>query len=250
VKKGKQGARIELTDHRGRATRIRAEHVDIDFGDGRRLLVSIPDQGHPLIEIVAESAEGAPLLRVVQHADNAVGVGFDVVDAQLDTQHEATVAPVLQLMVQKALSGDDRSVAPKKHQIRRWASAALLSGSAEVTIRLVGETEGRTLNCGFRGKDYATNVLTFVYAEGEQAPGTRIAADAPLQGDMVLCVPVIVREAREQGKALMAHFAHLVVHGMLHLQGFDHERPEDAVAMEALEVNILAALGIGDPYRL
>jgi len=249
VKKGKQGARIELTDHRGRATRIRTEHVDIDFGDGRRLLVSIPDQGHPMIEIVAESAEGAPLLRVVQHADNAVGVGFDVVDAQLAT-HGAPVEFLLQLMVQKALSRDEKAVAPKKHQVRRWARAALLSGSAEVTIRLVGETEGRTLNCGFRGKDYATNVLTFDYAEGEQAPGTKFAADAPLQGDMVLCVPVIVREAREQGKPLLAHFAHLVVHGMLHLQGFDHEQPEDAAAMEALEVDILAALGIGDPYRL
>lgn len=247
--KGKRGTRIEVTDHRGRITRIRTEHVDIDFGGGRRLLVSIPGQGHPSIEIVAESADGAPLLRVLQHADNAVGVGFDAADAQVGT-HEAPVEPVLQLMVQKALSADDRAVAPKKHQIRRWARAALLSGSAEVTIRLVGETEGRTLNCGFRGKDYATNVLTFVYAEGEQAPGTKLGVDAPLQGDMVLCVPVIVREAREQGKALLAHFAHLVVHGMLHLQGFDHERPEDAEAMEALEVDILAVLGIGDPYRL
>lgn len=248
MRKGKEGARIAVTDQRGRVRSMRTEHVDIDFGAGRRLLVSIPDKGHPSIEIVAESADGVPLLRVVPHADNAVGVGFDVAEVQGAT-HGTLGAPVLQLTVQKALSGDDKLGAPKKHQIRRWARAALLSGSAELTIRLVGETEGRTLNCEFRSKDYATNVLTFVYPEGEHSPGSRLGADAPLQGDMVLCVPVIVREAREQGKALLAHFAHLVVHGMLHLQGFDHERPEDAETMEALEVDILAALDFGDPYR-
>lgn len=247
MKKNKHGARIEVTDLSGRVVRVRTEHVDIDLGGGRHLIVSLPGDGRPAIEVVAESANSAPVLCVVPYADNAVGIAFDEKDVASDVSPVRS-EPVLQLVVQKALVGDDKAVAPKKHQIRRWARAALLSGSADVTIRLVGETEGRTLNCGFRGKDYATNVLTFVYSEEDALIGATLDSEALLQGDMVLCVPVIVREAREQGKTLEAHFAHLVVHGMLHLQGFDHQRPEDAQPMEALEATILASLGHPDPY--
>ncbi|MBP7441742.1 MAG: rRNA maturation RNase YbeY, partial [Thauera sp.] len=101
----------------------------------------------------------------------------------------------------------------------------------------------------YRGKDYATNVLTFAYAEGEALPGVPDQAeDGPLAGDLVLCVPVVVREAAAQGKTLEAHFAHLVVHGMLHLQGFDHENEVEAAEMEALETSILRTLGYADPY--
>jgi probable rRNA maturation factor len=120
--------------------------------------------------------------------------------------------------------------------LRKWALAAL-GRDAEVTVRYVAEAEGRHLNRQYRGKDYATNVLTFRY-------GRR-----PLAGDIVICAPVVAREAREQGKEVRAHHAHLLVHGLLHLQGMDHERsPREALRMEARERAILAALGVGDPY--
>jgi probable rRNA maturation factor len=120
--------------------------------------------------------------------------------------------------------------------VRRWARAALL-GDATVTVRFVDGIEGRALNAEYRGKDYATNVLTFVYDD-----------DEPRAGDIVLCAPVVRKEADAQGKTVAAHYAHLVVHGMLHLQGFDHERPAEAAAMEARETAILARLSLPDPY--
>ena len=126
---------------------------------------------------------------------------------------------------------------PSRQRIRSWAKAAL-RGDAQVTLRLVGGREGRALNRDFRGKDHATNVLTFAYPDIE-----------PLSGDIVLCVPVIAKEAREQRKPIEAHYAHLVVHGMLHLQGYDHENSSDATAMETLEAEIVAKLGYADPYR-
>jgi probable rRNA maturation factor len=119
--------------------------------------------------------------------------------------------------------------------LRRWARAAL-QRPAQVTLRIVAATEARRLNRQFRGKDYATNVLTFTYpADG-------------LQGDIVLCAPVVAKEAREQQKAVAAHWAHLVVHGLLHLQGHDHERDPDAKRMERRERRVLEGLGFGDPY--
>ncbi|AYH42582.1 rRNA maturation RNase YbeY [Azoarcus sp. DN11] len=153
--------------------------------------------------------------------------------------------PQLALTIQKAIGKANRGSAPSSADIRRWAQAALQAGDAEVTVRLVGATEGRELNRDFRGKDYATNVLTFVYDEGEDLRG---GTDAPLTGDLVLCVPVVVRESAEQGKPLAAHFAHLIVHGLLHLQGYDHEDSDEAEEMEALETRILAELGYPDPY--
>lgn len=153
-------------------------------------------------------------------------------------------APRLALTIQKAIGKANRAQAPSSHDIRRWALAAL-QDDAEITVRLVGAVEGRELNRDFRGKDYATNVLTFVYGEGEALPNE---ATEVLVGDLVLCVPVVLREAAEQGKAAEAHFAHLVVHGMLHLQGYDHEEPGEAEEMEALETQVLARLGYPDPY--
>ena len=144
-----------------------------------------------------------------------------------------TTRHALTLSVQYASNAADL---PARPVIRRWVRAALLD-DATVTVRFVDGIEGRALNAEFRGKDYATNVLTFVYDD-----------DAPRAGDIVLCAPVIRKEAEEQGKSLAAHYAHLVVHGMLHLQGFDHERPADAAAMEAREVAILAAIGVNNPY--
>jgi probable rRNA maturation factor len=122
--------------------------------------------------------------------------------------------------------------------VRQWARAAL-EGGGQVTVRYVDAEEGRLLNRDYRGKDYATNVLSFVY---ENDPLT--------VGDLVICAPVVLREAGEQKRSSEAHHAHLVVHGMLHLQGYDHETgEEDARAMEARETEILAGLGYPDPYR-
>ena len=126
---------------------------------------------------------------------------------------------------------------PSDRRLRRWARAALARPAA-VTLRFVAEAEGRRLNRQFRGRDYATNVLTFVYGEG-----------AALAGDVVVCAPVVAREARAAGKSLEAHYAHLVVHGLLHLQGHDHESPVEAARMERRERAILRALGHPDPYR-
>lgn len=148
----------------------------------------------------------------------------------------------LALSVQRSLKRAESVHAPYAAALRRWARAALRERDVEATVRLVGEEEGRTLNRDYRGRDYATNVLTFVYGEMPGMP------EMPLYGDIVLCVPVVVREAEEQGKTLEAHFAHLMVHGMLHLQGFDHEKPVEAEAMEALEIAILAGLDYENPY--
>jgi probable rRNA maturation factor len=127
--------------------------------------------------------------------------------------------------VQRAVRG-----APAAARLRAWALAAARPG-AEVTLRVVGAAESRRLNRAFRKRDYATNVLSFGYSS--------------TQGDIVLCHPVIAREARAQGKSLAAHYAHLVVHGALHLQGLRHGR-----RMERRETRLLAGLGFGDPYTV
>ena len=129
-----------------------------------------------------------------------------------------------------------RALLPR-HRVARWIRAAL-GLPARLAVRVVGEVEGRALNRDFRGRDYATNVLTFVYDPGQ-----------PLAGDIVLCAPVVAREARQQGKTLPAHYAHLLVHGFLHLQGFAHDTTGDAEQMESLETAVMAALGFPDPYR-
>ena len=123
-----------------------------------------------------------------------------------------------------------------RHKVARWIRAAL-AAPAEITVRIVGEAEGRTLNHDFRAKDHATNVLTFDYQR-----------EPAVIADLVLCAPVVAAEARAQGKTLEAHYAHLLVHGALHAQGWDQERAADARAMEAREREVLAALGHADPY--
>ena len=138
---------------------------------------------------------------------------------------------------------------PAAVSFRKWVAAALDGRirEADLAVRLVGSKEGRALNRHYRGKDYATNVLSFPadIADGVKMPkGVKM----PLLGDLVLCAPVIAREAKEQKKSLASHYAHLTVHGALHLLGWDHEDAREAECMEQLEREILAGLGLPDPY--
>jgi probable rRNA maturation factor len=148
---------------------------------------------------------------------------------------KATPSKRLDLSLQYACNRDGL---PLRADFVRWARAAL-AGGGQVTIRLVDTDEGRALNSEYRGKDYATNVLSFPYD-----------TEPVVTGDLVICPAVVAREAAEQNKPLAAHYAHLTVHGMLHLQGRDHDNDEDAQAMEDEEREILAALGYPDPYRM
>ncbi|HBK44871.1 MAG TPA: rRNA maturation RNase YbeY [Xanthomonadaceae bacterium] len=140
-----------------------------------------------------------------------------------------------------------RAGLPAAASFRKWVAAALQGRirEADLAIRLVDEKEGRSLNHHYRGKDYATNVLSF---PAELPEGLPKGIKMPLLGDLVICAPVVAREASEQGKPLAAHYAHLTVHGALHLLGWDHEDDKEAEAMEQLEREILADLGIADPY--
>ncbi|HEV7800074.1 MAG TPA: rRNA maturation RNase YbeY [Burkholderiales bacterium] len=150
------------------------------------------------------------------------------------TQSSAPPASrTLRLTVQYATTS---STVPDEARFRKWVRAALRS-DAQITVRLVGLKEARELNRTYRGKDYATNVLTFVMRDRP-----------PYEGDLALCAPVVAREAREQGKELTAHYAHLTVHGVLHLQGYEHEDEPEAVRMEKIETRILKQLGYPDPY--
>jgi probable rRNA maturation factor len=126
---------------------------------------------------------------------------------------------------------------PTRAQLRRWFKVAL-QREASITLRIVDEPEGRELNKNYRGKDYATNVLTFVYDDAK-----------PLSGDIVICAPVVEREAAAQHKDLLAHYAHLTLHAALHLQSHEHGNDADAAEMEALETALMLKLRYPDPYR-
>ena len=143
--------------------------------------------------------------------------------------------PEFSLSVQFASEADDL---PSRAQVRRWVAAAL-EHPAEITVRIVDADEAQALNQDYRHKGYVPNVLTFEY--GEISPGV-------LGGDVVICAPVVEREAREQGKPLRDHYAHMTVHGVLHLQGYDHIDPEDADIMESREAVILKRFRIPNPY--
>ncbi|WP_042299494.1 rRNA maturation RNase YbeY [Paraburkholderia kururiensis] len=152
-----------------------------------------------------------------------------------------TRAPKLKLTLQfpAAKAFPQHKAMLPRATVANWVKAALFA-DAELTVRFVDAEEGRTLNRTYRGKDYATNVLTFAYAQSEEDPVT---------GDLVLCCPVVEREAAEQGKPLAAHYAHLLVHGALHAQGYDHETDDEAEEMEGIETDIMNSLGFPDPYR-
>jgi len=161
------------------------------------------------------------------------------------TTPASDAAPALSLAVQYA------APAPwlPRWRLRRWVERAIAAAHADdcqafnrlqLTLRLVDGDEGRALNRDFRGRDAATNVLTFAYGAGP---------DGAVHADVVLCLPVLLREAAEQHKPPLAHAAHLTLHGVLHALGYDHDEPADAQRMEALETRILAAMGVADPYQ-
>jgi probable rRNA maturation factor len=127
---------------------------------------------------------------------------------------------------------------PTRQQFRRWVKIAL-EQDVQMALRIVNEAEGRELNKGYRGKDYATNVLTFVYDDTDT-----------LSADVVICAPVVAREAKEQGKELLAHYAHLTLHAVLHLQGYDHEKIREAEKMEARETALMLKLRYPAPYLI
>jgi probable rRNA maturation factor len=146
--------------------------------------------------------------------------------------------PKLTLSVQYA---DERLKDLLTRPLLRKTIQAALFFPAELTLRIVDAEEGQTLNRDYRGKDYATNVLTFAYTEDSDAEVT--------QADIILCTDVLEKEAKEQKKSVLEHAQHLVVHGVLHAQGYDHETDEEAEEMEALEIEILAGLGLANPYQ-
>lgn len=148
----------------------------------------------------------------------------------------------LSLSVQYAVKATNL---PTRQQFRRWIKTAL-QRDVQIVLRIVDEIEGHALNKKFRGKNYATNVLTFVYTDTDPLPNN---ADL-LYGDIVICTPVVEQEAREQHKDLQAHYAHLAIHAALHLQGYDHENEQDAAVMEALETKLLTKLKYIDPYKI
>jgi len=150
------------------------------------------------------------------------------------------VGPEFSLSVQFASEADGL---PSRAQIRRWVAAAL-EHPTEITVRIVDADEAQALNHEYRDKDYVPNVLTFEYGEvGRDESGQGV-----LGGDVVICAPVLEREAREQGKPLKDHYAHMTIHGVLHLQGYDHIEPADADIMESREAVILERFRIPNPY--
>jgi len=145
-------------------------------------------------------------------------------------------ALTLSLQFGKLPDADLHRAALPRHKVARWLRHALAS-DAEIAVRIVDAPEGQELNRDYRKKDYATNVLTFDYT-----------LEPVVTADLVLCAPVVAQEAKEQGKTLQAHYAHLIVHGALHAQGWDHELDEDAQVMELRETEIMARLGFENPY--
>ncbi|WP_197388390.1 rRNA maturation RNase YbeY [Ralstonia pseudosolanacearum] len=241
--------RVDVFDAKGKPKTVDASALRIAFADGRSLLVSLPDTADGAITLVAEHADAAThamlALRPEHHDSITLRIEAEPAD-ETDDSDDADDALAgaemltLDLTVQHgdALKAAARKALPKHKDIEAWIAPALFA-DAQLNVRFVDEEEGRTLNHTYRGKDYATNVLTFSYAETE---------DDPVAADIVLCCPVVEKEAKDQGKPLRAHYAHLIVHGALHAQGYDHEDPAQAEEMEGIETEVLAGLGFPDPY--
>lgn len=241
--------RLSLFDAKGKVKTVDAQALRIDFPDGRALMFDLSgSSGDAAVAIVAQHADPASRATLTlrpEHYDSlTLSVGTEPApdDADLAADSAAEREPEFELAVQHGdeITAAVRKTLPKRKLIAEWLAPALFE-DAELTVRFVGAKEGRALNESYRQKDYPTNVLTFAYDD---------APDGAVVGDLVLCCPVVEQEAREQGKPLTAHYAHLLVHGTLHAQGYDHETSdEDAAEMEALEIDILAKLGFPNPYQ-
>jgi probable rRNA maturation factor len=221
---------ITVLNAKGKRQKLDVASIEVPLDDGRYLRIAFPPGDMGDLAIEAHADKGMPVMLVQPGAANLATIHVLSVAEEPEEVHD------LELTVQKELAKEDKAGVPSKTKIRRWIEAAL-GADAEFTVRFVGEVESRALNMEFRQKDYATNVLSFPYAE-----------EPLVVGDLVVCWPVVAREAKEQGKALEAHAAHMIVHGALHLQGWDHENEEDAEEMETLEREILSTLGYPDPY--
>lgn len=239
--------RVDVFDAKGKPKTVDASALRIAFADGRSLLVSLPDTADGAITLVAEHSDAnthAMLALRPEHHDSITlrieAEPAEAVEDDLDDGMAGAEMLTLDLTVQHGdeLKAAARKACPKEQDIEAWIAPALFA-DAQLNVRFVGEEESRTLNRTYRGKDYATNVLTFSYAESE---------DDPVAADIVLCCPVVEKEAKDQKKPLQAHYAHLIVHGALHAQGYDHEDPADAEEMEGIETQVLADLGFPDPY--
>jgi probable rRNA maturation factor len=231
---------LTLFDGDGRARKSAAHAVRVQLPDGRSLTLDLSQAADGVVALLAEHTDTRQQAGLLVRPDNhdALSVTVTATPVVTTTGTPAT-PPALELDVQQGDGIGKRAGLPSRKQIEAWVTSALYADAA-LTVRFVDEEEGRTLNRSYRGKDYATNVLTFAYAESE---------DDPVTGDIVLCCPVVETEAREQRKPLEAHYAHLIVHGVLHAQGYEHEDDAEAEEMEAIETETLQALGYDDPYR-
>lgn len=231
---------LTLFDGDGRARKSAAHAVRVQLPDGRSLTLDLSQAADGVVALLAEHTDTRQQAGLLVRPDNhdALSVAVTATPVVTTTGTPAT-PPALELDVQQGDGIGKRAGLPSRKQIEAWVTSALYADAA-LTVRFVDEEEGRTLNRSYRGKDYATNVLTFAYAESE---------DDPVTGDIVLCCPVVETEAREQRKPLEAHYAHLIVHGVLHAQGYEHEDDTEAEEMEAIETETLQALGFDDPYR-
>lgn len=231
---------ITLFDADGRARKTAAHALRVQLADGRSVTVDLSQAADGVVALLAEHTDPAQQAGLLVRPDNHDALSVAVTAMPLTTTTGTPATPrALELGLQLGDGIRKGDGLPRRKQVETWVKSALYADAA-LTVRFVGEEEGRTLNRTYRGKDYATNVLTFAYAEHE---------DEPVTGDIVLCCPVVEAEAREQRKPLLAHYAHLIVHGVLHAQGYEHEDDADAEEMEAIETETLQALGFDDPYR-
>jgi probable rRNA maturation factor len=234
-------ASLILFDADGRARKSQAHAVRVQLADGRSLTIDLSQAIDGVVSLLAEHTDERQQAGLLVRPDNHDALSVAVTATPVITTTGTPVTPpTLELDVQVGDEVRGRAGIPARRRIDTWLRSALFA-DAMLTVRFVGEDEGRTLNRSYRGKDYATNVLTFAYAEHE---------DDPVSADIVLCSPVVEREASEQGKPLEAHYAHLIVHGALHAQGYEHEEDVEAEEMEAIETETLRALGYADPYRV
>ncbi|GAA5180796.1 rRNA maturation RNase YbeY [Niveibacterium umoris] len=225
---------ITVLNAKGKRREIEVASIEIPLSEGRYLRLAFPPGDMGDLAVEAHSEAGLPVMLVQPGAANLATLHVLSV-AEPEGESEPAEHD-LELTVQKELGKDEKKGLPSKAAVREWIGAAL-GTDAEINVRFVGEAESQALNKEYRGKDSSTNVLSFPYTE-----------EPLVVGDLVVCWPVVQREAREQGKALEAHAAHMIVHGTLHLQGWDHENEDDAEEMESVEREILSALGYPDPY--